>query len=196
MLPTTNYSLSLLYFPYMTKPIKTAITGVLVLIGGFYLLNDFIYNEKQGEGLPQSEKDAAYVVEGQLVQLANGMAQKTIPDSSEMIETRYFGNEARGDLNGDGMADVAFLLTQQSGGTGTFFYVVAALGGKDGYRGSQAFFLGDRIAPQTTNIGEGGIVIVNYADRGQDEPMSAQPSVGKTVRLTLNPETLELTLAQ
>lgn len=180
----------------MTKTLKIAGGSLIILVAGFYLLNDFIYNEKQGEGLPQSEKDAAYVIEGQLVQLTKGISQQAIPDSSEIIETRYFGNEARGDLNGDGMADVAFLLTQQSGGTGTFFYVVAALGGKDGYRGSQAFFLGDRIAPQTTNIGEGGIVIVNYADRGQDEPMSAQPSVGKTARLMLNPETLELKLAQ
>ena len=49
------------------------------------------------------------------------------PGSASRIVTRYFGSEVRGDLNGDGREDVAFLLTQQSGGSGTFFYAVAAL---------------------------------------------------------------------
>jgi len=40
---------------------------------------------------------------------------------------QYFGNEATGDLNGDGQADKAFLVTQDPGGSGTFYYVIAAL---------------------------------------------------------------------
>ncbi len=91
--------------------------------------------------------------------------------------TRYFGNEATGDLNGDGRPDVAFLVTMQPGGSGTFFYVAAALDTDDGWIGTDAYLLGDRIAPQTTEIRD-GVITVNYADRKPGEPFTARPSVG------------------
>jgi hypothetical protein len=62
-------------------------------------------------------------------------------------------------------------------GTGTFYYVVASLQTPSGYTGTNAIFLGDRIAPQTTEI-KNGEIIVNYADRKPTDPMSAQPTVG------------------
>lgn len=94
----------------------------------------------------------------------------------------YFGNEATGDLNGDGKPDTAFIVTSQPGGSGTFFYVIVALRTATGYTGTNAVLLGDRIAPQTTEI-RGGELIVNYADRRPDEPFTAQPSVGKSMYL-------------
>ena len=93
------------------------------------------------------------------------------------ITTRYFGNEARGDLNGDGLADVAFLVTQNAGGSGTFYYAVAALQVKNGYEGTNALLLGDRIAPQSAEV-RSGELIVNYADRRPGEAMTTPPSVG------------------
>ena len=87
------------------------------------------------------------------------------PGSASKILTRYFGNEIRHDLNGDGREDVVFLLTQETGGSGVFYYAVAALDTEQGYVGSEGLLLGDRIAPQTTEIGTGNIVIVTYADR-------------------------------
>ncbi len=123
-------------------------------------------------------KDATYDIEGQKITLKNGFAQtKVSPESISKITTEYFGNEAVGDLNADGISDVAFLVTQDGGGSGTFFYVVVALGSKKGYTGTNAVFIGDRIAPQTTEIRDGQI-IVNYAERGADEPMSVRPSFG------------------
>ncbi len=99
------------------------------------------------------------------------------PGSASKIITRYFGNDASGDLNGDGKADIAFLLTQTNGGSGTFFYVVVALKTDTGYLGTNAVFLGDRIAPQTTEI-QGSTVIVNYADRNPGEAFDVAPSLG------------------
>ncbi|MDA0302560.1 MAG: hypothetical protein O2822_08540, partial [Chloroflexi bacterium] len=96
--------------------------------------------------------------------------------------TRVFGNQATGDLDGDGQADVAFVLTQSPGGSGTFFYAAAALRTATGSRGTNAVLLGDRIAPQTTRIVD-GLIEVNYAERKAGEPMTAQPSVGVTKRL-------------
>lgn len=130
-------------------------------------------------------KNAVYSIDGQSVSLVNGHAESpAAPGSSSMITTDYFGNEAAGDLNGDGVPDAAFILTQSTGGSGTFYYVVAALKTAQGYEGTSAVLLGDRIAPQTTQI-EYGEVVVNYADRAKGEPMTAQPSVGVTKYLVV-----------
>lgn len=99
--------------------------------------------------------------------------------------TQYFGNETRADFNGDGFEDIAFLLTQDGGGSGTFSYVVVALATKSGYQGTNGILLGDRIAPQTTKF-QNGEIIVNYADRKIDEPMTATPSVGVSRYFTIS----------
>ncbi len=136
-------------------------------------------------------KNATYTIEGQPVTLVDGSAETpAAPDSAAMVVTRHFGNEATGDLNGDGVPDIAFLLTQDPGGTGTFFYVVAAIKTADGYRGTDAVFLGDRVAPQTTEI-RGGQLIVNYVERAAGAPMTARPSESKSLYLKLDPATMQ-----
>jgi hypothetical protein len=150
---------------------------LIVLAGGAYW---YFHAGKAG----QSYKDATYLIEGNPVTLANGLSTGTPAGT-----VRYFGNDAEGDLNGDGIPDVAFLLTTDGGGSGTFYYVAAALGTKTGYTGTNAVFVGDRIAPQTTEIKDGQIT-VNYADRAPEEPMTAQPSVGKSMYLTVSGGTL------
>ena len=125
-----------------------------------------------------SVKDATYLVESRPITMVNGLsAVEAAPGSASKITTRYFGNDARGDLNADGREDVALLLTQEGNGSGTFFYVVVALRTTTGDQGTNAILLGDRIAPQSTSI-EKGVIVVNYADRKQGEPMTKQPSVG------------------
>jgi hypothetical protein len=89
------------------------------------------------------------------------------------------------DFNGDGKQDTVFILTQNNGGSGTFYYVVVALSGPDGYSGTNGVLLGDRVAPQTTEI-KNGQIIVNYADRKAGEAMTVAPSVGVSKYLNLN----------
>ena len=153
---------------------------VLAIVGGYFLIKQKTNNENQNN-FPKSHKDTTYDIDGLSVTLVNGYAeQEAVPNSSEKIITNYFGNESRGDLNGDGLEDIAFLITQTSGGTGTFYYVVAAIQipvENMGYMGTNAILLGDRISPQTTEI-KNGELIVNYADRLPGEPMSARPSQG------------------
>jgi heat shock protein HslJ len=162
------------------KTLVGAAVALIVLVGGFYALNAFIYQEKQGDGPIRDFKDATYVISGEVVKLSGGVSeQPSVPGSV----TRYFGNEVKVDLNQDMREDTVFLLTQNSGGSGTFYYVVAALDTENGYEGSQALLLGDRIAPQTTEKGEGNTIIVNYADRAQGESFATAPSVGKSMKL-------------
>jgi len=170
-----------------------AVLVVVVIAGGAWALLG-----KSTEPIPQrivaEYKNSTYTIEGQPVTLVNGrairqLAEAAAPSSAEKVVTQYFGNEATGDLNGDGIPDVAFLLTQNSGGSGTFYYVVVALGAIDGYQGTNAVLLGDRIAPQTTEIKDGQL-IVNYADRAAGEPMTAQPSMGVSKYLKVDGTTL------
>lgn len=185
--------------------LKTFFTGrtigfivVLIVVAALYVLNTYIYNEKQDGGpvILANHKNIAYMIEGQRVQLVDGFAEmEAVPGSASKITTRYFGNELITDLDGDGRDDIVFLLTQERGGSGTFFYVVAALSRDGGYVGSDGYLLGDRIAPQTTNMSPNprhrNVIVVNYADRAIGEPMTTRPSVGKSVYLKISPETMQ-----
>jgi hypothetical protein len=130
--------------------------------------------------------NAAYTIDGSVVNLVNGSAsEEAAPGSVEMIVTKVFGQPTVGDINGDGKADAAVILVRDGGGSGTFYYAVVAInnseenvtGSGNSALGTNAIFLGDRIAPDTMQIAN-GIVTVNYADRTAGEPMSATPSVG------------------
>lgn len=163
---------------------------LLALVGGFFWLNNYIYQEKQAV-TSTDYKNAEYVIEGQRVKLENGRAEtEAAPGSASKVVTQYFGNEAKGDLNGDGIVDIAFLLTQDGGGSGTFYYAVVALQSADNtYRGTNAVFLGDRIHPQSTSIMDGQL-IVNYGERKMGEPMTAEVTVGVSKYLKVEQDTL------
>jgi hypothetical protein len=94
------------------------------------------------------------------------------------------------DLDGDGNDDVAFIVTQETGGSGVFYYAVAALNTENGYVGTDGYLLGDRIAPQSTTVSPNprhkNVVVFNYADREVGEPMTTQPSVGQSVYLKVD----------
>ena len=175
----------------MRKPILHIITVIIILIIGFYTLDNYIQDKEQS-GSILDYKNAEYVIDGRNIKLESGVSEIQSATSSESkIVTKYFGNEIKKDLDGDEREDVLFLLTQQTGGSGTFYYVVAALNTAKGYLGSEGLLLGDRIAPQTTESGSGKIVIVNYADRAQAEPFTSQPSIGKSIWLLLDPKTMQ-----
>lgn len=162
---------------------------VLVLVGAFFVLNQYIYDEKQGV-VVESHKNGSYVINGEVVTLTDGVSEVPVaPGSASKVVTKYFGNEVRHDIDGDGRSDTVFIITQETGGSGVFYYAVGALSKETGVEGTQAVFLGDRIAPQTTEVGKGKIVVVNYADRAPGEPFTTAPSVGKSIHLLLDPET-------
>ena len=143
-------------------------------------MNNYIYQEKQAT-TAVDYKNAEYTIDGNQIILGG--------------ESRYFGNELITDLNNDGRDDMVFLITHQPGGSGTFFYVVAALNTDAGYIGSEGYLLGDRVSPQTTEVSQNpqhqNVVVVNYADRAPEEPMTAQPSIGKSAYLKLDTESMQ-----
>ncbi len=163
----------------MKKVFIVALILIIATIAGFFAVNAYIYNEKQA-GTATDYVGAEYMIEGVRVTLGD--------------KVKYFGNELVTDLNDDGRDDVVFLVTSDGGGSGTFFYVVAALNTESGYVGSDGYFLGDRIAPQTTEVSRNpqhkNVIVVNYADRAAGEPMATKPSVGTSTYLKLDTESM------
>jgi hypothetical protein len=116
------------------------------------------------------------------VQLIHGRAEtKAAPWSAAKVVTWSLGNPVYGDLNGDGRDNAVLFLAQEFGGSGTFYYVAAAIATAIGWQGTHVF-LGDRIAPKAIDISKRD-VIAEYVDRRPDQPMSSAPSIRKTVFL-------------
>jgi hypothetical protein len=129
--------------------------------------------------------NATYTIAGREIPLRNGRFEvPAAPGSATKVRTFIFGETVYGDLDRDGDEDAALLLVHDPGGSGTFFYVAAALNFDGQYRGTNAVFLGDRIAPQDVAI-QNGLVVADYADRRPEDPMSTEPSVGQSMYLTL-----------
>lgn len=148
-----------------------------------------------------SVKNATYTVDGEMVVLKDGQSvMDSVPQSASKITTQYFGSEVRHDFNGDSSEDTAFIITQSTGGTGLFYYVVVALSYQDGYLGSKAYLLGDRIAPQTMLMsiknGEEDILVVNYADRKAGEAFTTPPSEGKSLELRFDTKSMQLEIVK
>ena len=178
----------------MGKPLFGIAIIALVLVAGVFVLNSYAPRENGSTGTADY-RDAEYTLGGQRVKLEHGVSEtEAAPGSASKTTTRYFGNDLRADLDGDGREDVAFLLTQEPGGSGSFFYVVAALNTDHGYVGSDGYLLGDRVAPRSlvasANPGQKNVVIVNYADRVAGEPMTSPPTVGTSAYLKLDPATM------
>ncbi|MEK7652576.1 MAG: hypothetical protein AAB334_01350 [Patescibacteria group bacterium] len=123
--------------------------------------------------------NATYIIENQSITLANGFSDKeVVPGSSSKIKIMKWNEPINGDLNADGIDDATFILTQNSGGSEIFYYVVATINDSTDKKtiGTNGILLGDRISPQNMSI-KNGVIIVNYADRKNGEPMTNNPSV-------------------
>ncbi|MFA7315933.1 MAG: hypothetical protein WC059_04005 [Candidatus Paceibacterota bacterium] len=168
------------------KTFLSITTLLLILIVGFYL-----FNGHKEPNIVKDYKNTTYQIDGKMVTLVNGVSETAIvPDSASKIITRYFGNDFKTDLNNDGREDIVFILTQELGGSGVFFYAVSALNTEKGYVGSDGYLLGDRIAPQnigaSTNPRHKNVLMVDYKDRAQNDPMTTAPHISKSVYLKLN----------
>ena len=138
---------------------------------------------RQRRDIPD-ERNSSYEIDGLEVSLKDGKSSLDIEEgAASRLETEFIISRA-GDLNADGRADAALFLRQRSGGSGTFYYIAAALAAGGGYEGLNAVFLGDRIEPQDITI-EDGLVTAVFLDRRDDQAFSAAPSVETTVRLEL-----------
>jgi hypothetical protein len=136
--------------------------------------------------------NATYNIDNEKVTLVDGktMSKPVELGAATRTITKILGRPASGDLNSDGKADAAVVLTQNPGGSGTFYYVAAAVNVNGQAHGTNAILLGDRIALRTVRI-VGGQIIVAYADRKRSEPFSAKPTVPVTKHFVLQGQVLK-----
>jgi len=152
----------------------------------FAALLVFSVHAGESDRAPCGALNATYLIEKQAVHLVNGRAEvQAAPGSAIQITTIVFGQPAYGDLNQDGREDAALFLRHDPGGSGTFYYVAAAIAANNIYQGTNAVFLGDRISPRTIDI-RNGVIIAEFDDRKPDQPMAVAPSIAKTIYLELN----------
>ncbi len=162
-----------------------AIIMAVVLIIALYT-----FNFKDGGGSlfginSLDVKNQSYTIEGKTFTLKNG----TFTEGNRSV--RIFGEPVYGDLNKDGKKDAAILLVSNPSKDGAFYYSVLAVSNGNKHTTTNVMLLGYEIAPQTVEIREGRAVY-NYAERRTDEPMTAQPSVAKSVWIHYNAETNEI----
>lgn len=135
-----------------------------------------------GLDLPPVTRNLPVTLGDQSFTLVDGIAEKPAAAGSAATETvRAVGDPViGGDVTGDGKPEAALLLTDDPGGSGTFYYAVLALSGTDSWRATNALPLGDRIEPQGIDFADGHFVY-RFLERRPGEPMSEPPSVPRTV---------------
>lgn len=120
---------------------------------------------------------ATYSLDGLEVTLRDGrFDEPAAPGAASRTTLSVFGSPVYGDLDGDQDRDAAVILVHQGGGSGTFYYLAAALVEDRGYRGSNALLLGDRIVPGFVRINNRNI-IADFLEREVSQPFSAAPTI-------------------
>jgi hypothetical protein len=164
------------------------VTGVFVvlLVGGvgwyMWFMGSVVRDDVSSTATPllllaDSPRNASYNIDGTEVQLMDGYAEvDVVPDSASKAVTTLWGELVYGDLDSDGDEDALLILTHSEGGSGTFYYVAVAVRKDEGYLGTNAVLLGDRIAPETMRIWY-DLAVVNYLERTTSESFANEPSV-------------------
>ena len=134
-------------------------------------------------GLVPDPLNATYTIEGVPVRLKEGRAETpAAPNSALRVRTSVFGEPAQGSLDAGGAIGSALILVHSPGGSGTFYYVGVAGRLSDGYVGSNAVLLGDRLVVKSVSL-RNGLVIVEYLERAPEAPMAAAPTIPSTMVL-------------
>ena len=133
----------------------------------------------------------SYIIENEAVELVNGYSEiEIVPGSASKKITQVWKDPFYLDINGDYEKDAVLILTQQTGGSGTFYYLAIAIKEGEKYKGTNAIFLGDRIEPKEITVKE-DVIVVNYLDRKDNEAMAESPTVEKIKYILLKENKLE-----
>lgn len=176
----------------ISAPIAISIIALIAVVVGIveywqYLEIQYLKFEVVRLKSPRQGSDplnTSYMIEGESFILIRGKSEKEIlPGSATKIKTSVWNGAERGDLDGDGIYDGAVILIHEPGGSGTFYYVAAAMKDPEDnmFAGTNAVLLGDRVSVDDISIEE-EVIMVDYNIRGEDDPMTTTPYIAVTGR--------------
>ncbi|MFA7314389.1 MAG: hypothetical protein WC025_00455 [Candidatus Magasanikbacteria bacterium] len=128
----------------------------------------------------------------------NGVFEKKLfPGSAEKMVIKYLGYDLKGDFNNDGLEDIAFIATENDGGSGSFYSLYAYLSSPQGYVGSNDILLGDRVRVQSIQFTDNKLV-VNYLDHGSTQALGDEPNtlISKKILVSNYTQLSDLSLPQ
>ncbi|MFN8639926.1 MAG: hypothetical protein U0360_10860 [Dehalococcoidia bacterium] len=132
--------------------------------------------------------NARYRIGADIVTLVNGISDVPLPVSSaSRITTLLTDRRAFSDIDGGG-ADAAVILTQNTGGSGTFSYLAFQAGAQPASLGPTVL-LGDRVTVTGLWIASGRIM-VTYLDHRPTEPFAVAPTLPMTKLFAVSGGTL------
>ena len=114
----------------------------------------------------------SYLIEKEKITLQDGHAKEAIPGTTALIISEIIRRPVYADLTGDGIKEAVSIVMQHTGGTGTFYYLVAAVSDQL----VESYFLGDRINIVSLKVLKDTITVL-YLDRSGTQPMAMKPSV-------------------
>lgn len=165
---------------------------IIIFIGGFYYFSNQTEDsvsqpaeeDSTNTGFQIDPSNGTFTFDGEKITLSQGK-QEGEDESGFYSETRILENKAYGDVNADGKEDVALFIARSGSGSGVFVYVAGFISSPTGHRGTEGFFIGDRISPQSLSI-ENGVITARFLDREADEPYSTEPSIPTTIQLVID----------
>ena len=142
-----------------------------------------------GDVLPSAAtglSDLSVTIDGQHFQMGHGVAEIAAAPGSAITNTlRMVGEPVLAGPDAAGNRDAALIVVNDPGGSGRFYYALAAIAQADSYRATNVLPLGDRITPQTIEYRDGRF-IYHYLGRDLDQPMSEPPTVEETLSVRLD----------
>ena len=132
------------------------------------------------ESVEQRKSDplnTTYTIGNRAVILVDGHSEEPAPpNSSGKIIAQVHNQPLVADINKDGIDDAVLIVTHSTGGSGTFYYVAAAIATPTGYEGTAGHFLGDRIKPQGIEV-IGSKVRIHFLTRSSDQSFADEPTL-------------------
>jgi len=133
----------------------------------------------------QDPANAGYYIDGILYTLVNGELEQPIEESTSVNKFKLLEFKATGDLNKDGTDDVAVVITNDAGGTGTFYYLSIFTSGTPVVENTYNF--GERVEVKDLTFTDGKFQ-VTYLDRSPDQDMASEPSIEITTIAEMDQE--------
>ena len=154
-----------------------ALAAIALLLVGCQGVNRSESTPGPAAQLGSDPLNTTYTIGNRPVSLVDGRNEEpAAPNSSSKNITQVQNTPLFADINKDGIDDAVLILTQSAGGSGTFYYVAAAIATPEGYQGTTALLLGDRIKPQRIEI-IGTKARISFLTRGSEESFTDDPTI-------------------